>query len=168
MVLEVNRKTKKLFISYSSQPPYHSGSFVTCGVCDENYHLACLVPPLPQKPPKGFAWECSLCCDKKARKQPVSSTAAESSRSVVSSHESTSESVPSSRRSLRRQARYSSEDAQKADSSLTTAAHVAPVSPAVSQDLKPGDQGITDHHILCTYVITHIFFFPKPTLATCV
>jgi len=34
---------------------------VDCAICGNSYHMACVNPPLPKKPSRGFAWACGPC-----------------------------------------------------------------------------------------------------------
>jgi len=34
---------------------------VDCAICSNSYHMACVNPPLPKKPSRGFAWACGPC-----------------------------------------------------------------------------------------------------------
>ncbi|KAJ2005576.1 putative PHD type zinc finger protein with BAH domain-containing protein [Coemansia thaxteri] len=32
-----------------------------CSLCERNYHMQCLDPPLSRKPAKGYSWQCAAC-----------------------------------------------------------------------------------------------------------
>lgn len=37
---------------------------VDCAVCNKNFHMLCLDPPLLKKPSRGFSWSCAVCTKK--------------------------------------------------------------------------------------------------------
>ncbi len=34
---------------------------IRCAICDSDFHMLCVQPPLPRKPSRGFAWSCTTC-----------------------------------------------------------------------------------------------------------
>lgn len=62
-------KTCKRCTNYAA-----SHDSVVCALCQNSYHMACVKPPLPKKPSRGFGWSCGPCSRAQEKKLEARNT----------------------------------------------------------------------------------------------